>query len=516
MDKKVILLFFPKVNADSTTRFVPFSVMHLERMISDKGFVIEFIDEQIRPDYAPIIEKHGTGIFLAALTAATGYQIKGAVEFSKRIKTINPHTKTIWCGWHTSLLPEITLQENYVDFVISGQAEIPFEQLVDALNNKTSYENITGLGYKKNEQLLINPKAPFKDIKNFPDINFDMIEPENYTFVNSFSKRCISYFASHGCPFQCDFCSLATVFGGKWYPKEINQIISDISYLKEKAHIDAISFWDDNFFTNKTHSIELAQALINSTINLKWECCTHAGLFNKLFDDNDVALFYKSGLRQVFIGAESGDEDVLMLVHKNISVEDNYTFVNTLKKHDISPVFLIIVGFPVNPDKDIKSTLNMIRKAKLINRKLKIRLHIFVPVPHTKMFDIALQNGLVMPAKLEDYSHFMYSFKPPWLTKDYRWLFETFVNFFLPLANPFLYKEAPGIGYKVLTAFLSLLCFPFVYLRFRFNCFAFPVGAYVFLSILRLFNKTFKTKLTLGSESYLDKNNLGFYNSYCG
>jgi len=515
MNNKVILLFFPKVNADNT-RFMPFSVLHLERMIRNRGYVIELIDEQITPDYDNIIKKHEKNIFLAALTAATGYQIKGAVKFSKKIKEIQPDALTVWCGWHSSLLPEITLKETYVDFVISGQAELPFEQLVDLLTYNYTFENISGLGYKKNGELHINPKAVFSDINYFPEINFALIDPENYIFVNSFSKRCISYFASHGCPFQCEFCSLATVFGGKWYHKKIAQIIKDIRYLKNKAQLDAISFWDDNFFTNKTHALELAQALINNNLNIKWECCTHSGLFNKLFDEKDIALFYKSGLRQVFIGAESGDDDVLKLVHKNIQLEDNLKFVRTLKKFDISPVYLIIVGFPLNPDKDIKATFDMIRKAKLINSKLKIRLHIFVPVPQTKMFDIALEKGLQMPEHLEDYSHFLYTFKPPWLTKDYRWQFETFVNFYLPLANPFLCKEAPGILLKVLTALLSLCFFPFVYLRFRFNCFAFPVGAYVFLSILRAFNKLFSTKLTLGSESYLDKNNLGFYNSYCG
>ncbi len=515
MSKKVIILFFPKVNADNT-RFMPFSILHLERMIRDKGYDIVIIDEQITGNYESIIQQYSKDIFLVALTAATGYQLKGAIEFSEKIKKTAPQAHTVWCGWHTSLLPELTLKEPYVDFVISGQTETSFEQLVTALTENLSLNNITGLGYKLNNKSFINVQGTFNDINDFPDVDYSLINPNDYIFENSFSKRCITYFASHGCPFQCEFCALATVYNGKWYHKNISQIINDISYLKEKARLDGISFWDDNFFTNKNYAVQLSQALIDNNMNLKWECCTHAGLFNKLFDDDDLFLFHKSGLRQVFIGAESGDDDILKLVNKHINASDNYLFVRKLNKFNISPVFLIIVGFPINPEKDLKATLNMIRKAKLINKKLKIRLHIFVPVPKTKMFDVALEKGLVMPDKLKDYVYFLYRFKPPWIKKDYRWQLETFVNFYLPLANPLLFKEAPSISLKILTALLSTFFFPFAYLRMKFNFFKWPLGAYIFLLFLRFINITFNKKLSLGSESYLDKNNLGFYNSYCG
>lgn len=515
MNKKTILLFFPRVNSDNT-RFMPFSILHLERMIRNKGYNIVLIDEQITDNYIHVLEKYKNMIFLAATTAATGYQLKGAIEFSKTIKKILPQAFTLWCGWHTSILPELTLKEAYVDFVISGQTEVAFEKLAEALSNNTPYNEISGLGYKYNQQLIFNPQDTFQDINNFPDIDFSLINPKDYIFKNSFSKRCLTYFASHGCPFKCGFCALATVYNGRWFHKNITQIINDISYLKEKALLDGISFWDDNFFTNKNHALQLARAFIENNINLKWECSTHAGLFNKLFNEPEIELLYKSGLRQVFIGAESGDEDILMTIDKKIIVNDNYLFAEKVKKFNIIPVFLIIIGFPFNPDNEMKATFNMLRKAKLLNNKLKIRLHIFIPVPNTKMFNVSIEKGLIMPDKLKDYIDFLFLFKPPWLKKDYSWQLEIFLNFYLPLANPFLFRQAPSIYLKILTFLLSFFFFPFTYLRFKFNFFKYPLEAYSFLYILHIINKIFKTKLTLGVESYLDKNNLGFYNSYCG
>ncbi|MDD3875753.1 MAG: radical SAM protein [Bacteroidales bacterium] len=515
MNKPLTVFFFPKVNNDST-RFMPYSVLQMERMIRNLNTDILFIDEQTVLNYELLIEKYADRIIMAVTTAATGFQIKGAIEFSQTIKKHNKNALTIWAGWHCSLMPELTLKEDYIDFIINGQAEVPFRELANAILNNKSFVHITGLGYKIENQIKINPKTGFVDIKDFPEINWSLINPSDYVFQNSFSERCITYFASHGCPFRCEFCSLATVFGGKWYNKDIETIINDIKYLKEKAHIDAISFWDDNFFTNKAHALKLSEAIISNNLNIKWECCTHAGLFNKLFNENDISLFFKSGLRQVFIGAESGDENILKTVNKNIQVDDNYLFVKNLKKHNISPVFLLIVCFPENPEKDLMNTLEMVRKSKIINSKLKIRLHLFVPVPQTKMYDVALEKGLVMPSKLSDYVFFLYRFKPPWISNNYSWKLELFVNFYLPLANPFLFKDAPTITFKILTALLSLFFFPITYLRFRLNYFRFPLEAYLFIYTLRWFNRIFKKKLTLNSESYLDKNNLGFYNSYCG
>lgn len=515
MKGHLILLFFPRVNTDST-RFMPYSVLHLERMLRDTGVEVMLIDEQVQPDYSALVRSVAPRLLAGALTAATGYQLKGAIAFSKVLKQEAPHAFTIWCGWHTSLMPALTLRESYVDFVISGQPERPFEQLVGALLNSNDYTTVKGLGYKDEGRIVINPKAPFENINNFVEINYELINPEAYIFENSFSKRCITYFASHGCPFSCDFCSLATVFGGHWFHKSVAQIIKDIKHLKQKARLDGISFWDDNFFTSRSFSIELAEAFIAEDINLKWECCTHAGLFNKKFSDADVALMHRAGLRQVFIGAESGDADILKQVHKNIEVSDNLSFVRKLQPYGISPVFLLIGGFPVNPDKDINATLNMVRQAKLLNRKLKIRLHIFVPVPGTPMFDVAVEKGLQMPDTLEAYVYFLYQFRPPWIQKDYRWQLEKFVNFYLPLSDPFLFMEAPSAGLKILTALLSLFFFPIARLRLHMNYYGIAPGAWLFLTALRYFNRITGRNLSLGTGSYLDKNNLGFYNSYCG
>ena len=204
------------------------------------------------------------------------------------------------------------------------------------------------------------------------------------------------------------------------------------------------------------------------------------------------------------MGAESGDQDILDLIDKKSKVEDNLNFVKVLNAHKITPLFSTMLCFPVDPDRDIKLTLDMIRRAKLIDKTLRARLFFYTPYPGTALYQRSIAKGLIPPDKLEDWANYtLRKFRAPWWTRDYRWEVEVFANFYLPLANPEFYKLVPS-EFRPIVYVINKIFYPVVHLRFRYNFLKFPGEAYLFLASLRLFNKIFKTKFALGYESYLN------------
>ncbi len=511
MKKNIIILFFP-AESFGQKKYFPYGILRMERMIRDLNIEIILIDEQIQNNYNNIIYKYKDRILLSVVNLLKNPQINRGIVFSKLIKNYCPESYVIWSGWQPSFLQKQTISEKYIDFLITGQEEIPFRQLVKNIIEKKLHKliEINGIVYKKNGKIITTPHNEFSDINKFPKINYNLIDINNYVFKNSFSKRCIKYFASHGCPFHCSFCGSATIYKGKWYHKNINDIIEDLKYFKKVANIESVSFYDNNFFTDKEFSISLCKSFITSKLNLLWEAGSHAGIFIKYFSEHDVELFYKSGCRQLFIGAESGSQEILDLINKNLIVEDNIAFAKITKNYNITPVFLTIIGFPFNPDKDANATFEMIRKAKIINKSLKTRIHLFVPIPNTKMYEIAVNKGFKIPENLDKYNSVFSELKTPWIKKDYRWKLETYVNFYIPMADPFLYKYAPD-KIKPVAFIINKLFYPIAILRFKLNFFKFPIEAIIFLFLLKIFNKIMKTNITLFSESYLNKNSLGFY-----
>lgn len=503
MKKDVVILFYPNPWPGEDRGRIPYSLLYLERMIRSLGLQVILIDEQVQKNYIDLINKVKDRILLVGVSAMTGYQIQGGIDFSKKIKDISS-ALVLWGGWHVTILPEQSLEEDYVDLIIVGQGELPLQQLVSKLINGEDYTGVSGLGYKEGKIIIVNPPDKFVDIKTFPHVNFSLINLDNYVFKGAYSERCIGYFSSHGCPFDCAFCCVSKVYGRRWYSKEVSEIIKDLKYFKEVAQVDSITFDDDNFFVKKQFTLEFCKELIKEDLNLLWDTSAHAGLFLKLFSEEEVKLLYRAGCRQMYVGAESGDQDMLDLISKNTKVEDNYRFVQVLKKQNIVPMFSAMVCFPVNPEKDIDATLDMIRTAKLEDLSLRTRVFFYTPYPGTELYERALDKGFQPPMELSQWgSHTFRKFRAPWGKIEQVWKIEIFVNFYLPMTNPDYYKIAPK-KLKLPLYIINKTFFPIAYLRFKLNFFKFPFEAILFLKILRVFNKVMKTQYSLGYESYLD------------
>jgi len=473
-------------------RCVPYSLLYLERVVRDLEVEVVFIDENIGQDYHPIIDSLKDKILMVGVSAMLGYQIKGGIDFSKYVRSVNQNIKIVWGGWHVTMMPEQSLQEKYIDYVITGQGESPFRQLVKALLGNKSVNQIKGLYFKENNIVQTYGKNEFVSSSDFPDVDYSLVDLNRYILQGiPYAKRTLVYFASHGCPHNCSFCALTPVYQQKWFPKPLEKVIDEFKFFKKSANIDSICFHDDNFFTKKSFSLALAQAMIDYNLDLKWEVWSHAGSFMKTFTDEDIKLFYKAGLRRVLFGAESGSNLVLNEINKNQSVEENLNFVRLLKKHNITPYFTTMICFPMNPDEDINASFEMIRKAKLIDLSLKVHVGYYTPFPNTLFYAKAVEKGFSNPQNLEAWiNHTFETFKAPWYKAEYEEKFNIFLNFYVTLSNPFFFNNASRpLKEKAFLAVLNLLIFPFAYLRLKFNFFSAPVGAKLFFYFIKLYNK---------------------------
>jgi len=473
-------------------RCIPYSLLYLERVVRDLKVKVVLIDENIGQDYHTIINDLKDRILLVGVSAMLGYQIKGGIDFSKFVRSVDKNIKIVWGGWHVTMVPDQSLIEPFIDYVIAGQGENPFRYLVTALLNEGPLENIKGLYYKNENNIKTGGGNDFVSFTQFPDVDYSLIDINKYILQGiPYAQRTVVYFASHGCPHSCSFCALTPVYQQKWFPKPVEKVVEDFIYLKKVANIDSICFHDDNFFTNRTFSLALAQAMIDNNIELKWEVWSHAGSFMKMFSEEDLDYFYKAGLRRILCGAESGSNNVLTEINKKLSVEENLKFVKLLKKHKITPYFTTMICFPLDPDEDIRATFEMIRKAKLIDLSLKVHVGYYTPFPSTSFYEKALEKGFVAPQKLEGWiTHTFDQFRAPWFKEKYEEQYNIFLNFYVTLSNPFFFNNASRpFKEKFFLAIINLIVFPFAYLRLKLNFFAFPVGAKIFFYLVKLYNK---------------------------
>jgi radical SAM superfamily enzyme YgiQ (UPF0313 family) len=503
--KDAVILFFPNpAPGDSTQARVPYSLLYLERALRDLGVEVVLIDEQQQPDYSTILDVYRDRLLLAGVTSLTGEQIYGGIAFSKKVRE-SCDAPIVWGGWHTTLLPQQTLQEPYIDYVIVGQGERPLRQLVERLRAGSDPSDVPSLGYKCSGNDTVNPTAPLEDINAFPRINLGLLDLKKYFNWSRLPKHFIGYFASHGCPLDCSFCCIGEIYHRRWQHKPVAQIIDELRFLKEKVGVDSLLFEDDNFFVRPQFARELARAMIDAGLNLEWETSAHAHIFTKAYKDEDLDLFARSGCQQVYIGAESGDQEVLDLLEKQATVEDTLLFIEMLDRHGITPRLTTMVCLPTESGRDFNLTLDMLRRAKLQTRSVRASIFFYTPYPGTRLYERAREKGFVPPQQLSEWAHHtLRRFKAPWAPKGIDWDLEMFANFYLPLVDPHFYRLVRSSKIRPIVFLVNKLFFPIAWLRFKTNCFRFPFEAVVFLRFLRWYNKLTRSTFCLGNGSYID------------
>jgi len=437
MKKNLVILFYPKTEPDNIYRNLPVAMLKLASGVTAHGFRVKVIDSRIEKNYVSALNELLPQAVCFGVSVITGYQIFHGLRASEIVKQRFPDLPVIWGGWHPSLLSEETIQNNCIDIVARGQGERTLIELINSLQNNLPLEEVKGIIYKnKNGEIVSNPQRPFEDINNFAAINFNSLDLNKYIHQTPLGKRTIFWNTSQGCFYSCGFCCSPAMYGKHWSGLKVERILAEIETLIKDFGIDSIVFCEDNFFTDNLRVSKLCQGLLNRNMRLKWST---DGRIDRVvgFSDDYLSLLKESGCEKIFLGAESGDQDVLNLIDKKIRVKDTFAAAVLLNHHNIIAEFFVMAGFFLNPEKDLRDTIRMVGEIKRRFPNHQATPTLYTPYPGTALFDLAKKKGFSAPAKLKDWVNWnIQTPTVPWVDKKYHNKFNMLVKFYLPLAYP--------------------------------------------------------------------------------
>jgi len=167
-------------------------------------------------------------------------------------------------------------------------------------------------------------------------------------------------------------------------------------------------FWlrDDEFYISQSRAAKIAEGLI--PFGVRWYTSgTRVDVFNKTPDDQ-VDLYRRAGAGTLKFGAESGNNRVLELMGKGITREDTLEANQKCKRHDITPAFAFMAGFPRETFEEIEDTVDLARQLRRDNPRAQFEtMAPYLALPGTPMWKLALSYGLKPPTKLEDWSRWI-------------------------------------------------------------------------------------------------------------
>ncbi len=259
-----------------------------------------------------------------------------------------------------------------------------------------------------------------------------MIPVERYFELKG--KRQLDFISSQGCNFRCAFCSDPFVYGRKWVGLEPVRMALRLKELWDRYHFDDVNFQDETFFTKASRVHALADQIIDSGMKITWAATMRADQGIRLPDEVWVRC-KQSGLRRLLVGVESGSNEVLKRIRKDIKIEQVYETAEKMLRHGIAGHFPFIVGFPDETDDHIQATLDCAKRLRSMNPDFLTPIYYFKPYPGSALVIEAVARGFRLPETLEAWAEFDYvAGEPgPWVSPEKFELIERF-KFFHELA----------------------------------------------------------------------------------
>tara|TARA_Y100000294_G_scaffold175659_1_gene196270 strand:+ start:1436 stop:2911 length:1476 start_codon:yes stop_codon:yes gene_type:complete len=416
--KNKITLIYPgekeklsKIKANIPLR-LPLSILSLTPFLEKEDFEVKILDMRVS-DYH---ECDFSDNLCVGISAKTGPEILFGLEVAKYVKNQNPDVRIVWGGIHASIFPEQTVENKYLDVVVKGEGEISFLEVVKKFQENKSYEDVKGISYCKNGNVISNPNGEFIDMENLPRPGYHLIDLKNYYNIqNSFD-----YQSSRGCPYKCKFCYNLSFSNRRWRKKSVETVINDLEYLRKEYDINKVEFIDDIFFVNKNRVRNICEQLIKNNIKISWTSSCRVDDFSK-YESDFIRLLKESGCHSVLFGAESGSPAILDFIEKEITVEHIEKAVKKAAAGGINPIIGFIAGFPNETRQDVEKTINIISKLKKIDKRVEVNgCWVYCPYPGTPLFDISMEKGLKVPDRLEDWAQWSFNTVTiPWLDKKY-------------------------------------------------------------------------------------------------
>ncbi len=318
---------------------------------------------------------------LLAVSVMPGPQMVSAVALCREFRQKHPNVPIVWGGYFPSLYADTTLNAGYVDFVIRGQGEDTIIELLQAFRDSRQLASIRGLSFKDAFGLHVhNAERPLRSPNDFPRLPYHRLAPvERYLLPTFLGRRTGVHHASIGCPFRCQFCGVVPIFDGRQKTEVPERTAEVLGMLQRKFGMDAVQFYDNNFFLSESHASKQAELL--SPLNLRWWAEGRIDTFLR-YSDEALRDIRRSGATMIFFGAESGSNEVLAQMNKRITAEQTLELAARIRKFGIIPEFSFVVGNPNAPAEDTRQTIDFVRRIKRLNPDAEIIVQHYIPTPH--------------------------------------------------------------------------------------------------------------------------------------
>jgi len=380
----------PEFLQQKTTYLPPLGLLYIASYLEKKTtYSVKIYDATIyKADYAKTakVAKDYDAIGITAVS----FTLVDVIKTVEAIRMENPTAPIVLGGPHLAIYPQETINIPGVTFVLKGEGEESFAQLVNLLaEGRKEYNSVPGLYWKEGDQIKHNPTTDFiTDLDELPVPDRRLLDYRAYHSVLSKKKSAEHYvttaFSSRGCPYKCIFCDRPNL-GKKFRSHSPRYVVNEIEQLLELG-IREIIFYDDTFTIKRDRVSEICELILQKNIKVQWDIRARVNDVNL----DMLKLMQRAGCSGIHFGVETGNSDMMKVLKKGITRGLAIQAFRDAHEAGIETLGYFMFGCPNETRSQMQETLDF---ALELNPDYA-HFSILTPFPGTPVYIKAIQKGL--------------------------------------------------------------------------------------------------------------------------
>ena len=385
------VLFISANREDINMPTLPMGLGCVAAAAQKQGHVVRFVDLLTAVDIHAVINKaideftpRVIGISVRNIDDqamdSTQFMLDQAKEVVALCRRRSP-APIVLGGAGYSIFPQSALTYVGADMGIQGEGEVAFALLLKQIEQQADLSKVPGL-YLPGRGLQAK-RTYIKDLDQLP-----LPEPSLLLPADAQKQRYwLPFQTRRGCPLACSYCSTATIEGHLLRQRSPEAVVGELARWVASG-FKQVYFVDNTFNLPQSYALDLCRRLAGASLDITWRCI----LYPHKISADLVRAMARSGCREVSMGFESGDNDMLQSMNKRFDTDDIRRASKLLADSGVRRMGFLMLGGPGETRESVARSFDFVESLDLDALKITQGIRIY---PHTRLAKTAVEDGLI-------------------------------------------------------------------------------------------------------------------------
>ena len=263
--------------------------------------------------------------------------------------------------------PDDAFDGGCTDCVVIGEGEVTLNDLVARLLTKTSWEDIAGIAYRRNDGVVRNlPRPLIADLDQLPMPDYSLIDLNRFsnqflTFTSKISKPHANIMTTRGCPYRCAYCH--NILGKTFRARSPENVIEEMRHLHDSYGITDFQIIDDIFNFDMDRAKHICDLIINS--GMKVTLSFPNAIRGDRVDEELINKMAGAGTKFISYAVETASPRLQKLIKKNLNLDKVFRAIEYTTSVGIVTRGFFMIGFPTETEAEVIQTIEYAKASAL-------------------------------------------------------------------------------------------------------------------------------------------------------